>query len=104
MKKWKLLFLMLLFSCAALVQGSGTITGGVRDKDGKPVAAATVTLKGKNVSTSTTADGNFTIRANPGDVLVFSSIGFEDYEAKIGNGRSAVNVTLNAKSNTLNDV
>lgn len=40
-----------------------------------PVASASILVKGTGVGTSTGVDGMFTIKAKPGDVLVFSGIG-----------------------------
>jgi TonB-linked SusC/RagA family outer membrane protein len=102
MKKWNFLFLLLLFCCAAIAQNP--VKGSIRDKDEKPVAAATITVKGAKQSTSAAADGSFTIPANPGDILVISSIGFEDYEVKVPESRSLPHITLASKANALDDV
>lgn len=54
-----------------------TVTGNVTSQDG-PVAGVTVTLSANpDISTQTDEQGNFTIEATDGDVLVFSAIGFE---------------------------
>src|SRR6185437_4682774 len=102
MKKWKVLFLLLLISCAGFAQE--TIKGSVTDKDGKPVVAATITLKGANVSTTSDESGNFTIRARSGQTLIITSIGFEDHELKIGAGGAPILVRLATRSNSLDDV
>src|SRR5690242_12751633 len=69
------------------------ITGTVRDAQGLPLPGVTVQVKGSNKGTQTNADGIFKISANPGDVLVFSSIGFVATEVPVGNG-TTINVTL----------
>ena len=102
MKKWNLLVFLLLVYCAGMAQE--TIKGTVRDRDGKPVVAATITVKGANVSTTTDESGNFAIRARPGQTLTISSIGFEANEVRIGAGGAAVHVVLDTRSNALNDV
>ena len=39
---------------------SGNITGKVIDKDGKPLAGATIKIKGTNRTTTTNDQGNYT--------------------------------------------
>src|SRR6185437_4765300 len=102
MKKWKLLFPLLLIFCAGMAQE--TIKGSVRDKDGNPVVAATITLKGGNISTTSAEDGSFTIRARPGQTLIISSVGFEEYDVKIGAKGTPVAAMLTTRSNALDDV
>jgi len=102
MKKWKLLFPLLLIFCAGMAQE--TIKGSVRDKDGNPVVAATITLKGGNISTTSAEDGSFTIRARPGQTLIISSVGFEEYDVKIGAKGTPVAALLTTCSNALDDV
>ena len=95
------MILMLLFSCAAVAQS--LVKGSVRDKDDNPVAAATITVKGTKLSTAAAADGSFSIPAGLGDILVISSIGFQDYEVKVPAGKSLPRIILNPKAGALND-
>ena len=60
------------------------ITGRVVDPAGNPVSGVTVEVKGKKTGTSTNENGVFTIEASKGDVLVFSSVGFETQEITVG--------------------
>lgn len=94
--------LFVLFTAFA-ANAQTPVKGNVRDKDGKPVVGATVTIKGQTTGTSTSDDGSFTINAKPGDVLMISSIGFDRYETKV-NGRNSVQVNLSEQVNSLNDV
>jgi iron complex outermembrane receptor protein len=80
-----------------------TVTGKVTDAANQPIAGVTVHVKGKNVSVATGDDGTFSIHASPGDVLAFSYVGYTAQELKVGNN-GAVNVTLAAGSNALNEV
>jgi iron complex outermembrane receptor protein len=65
------------------------ITGIISNsKSGEPLAGATVSIKGKNKAVTTDSEGKFTINAEPGDVLVISSVGYLPYE-----------VTVNAETN-----
>ncbi|EAQ49793.1 SusC/RagA family TonB-linked outer membrane protein [Leeuwenhoekiella blandensis] len=54
-----------------------TITGTVTDSDGVLLPGASVMVQGTSIGTTTDFDGNFSIDANPGDVLEVSYVGFE---------------------------
>ena len=72
---------------------TGTITG---DKD-EALAGATVSVKGKNRTVTTDSLGNFSINAEPGDVLIVSSVGFTSYEIKVNaNATYAAKLTTNS--------
>ena len=80
-----------------------TVTGRVTDQDSKPLPTATVTVKGTNVSTTTNADGQYSIvlPANS-NTLVFSYVGYQVSEVNVqGN---AANVTMQILSNSMNEV
>src|SRR5688500_5272821 len=53
------------------------VTGHIADSKNSPVRGATVTVKGTSRATVTNDNGDFTINAQPGDVLVISSVGYE---------------------------
>ena len=83
-----------LFLCLFLsgVLSAQQISGNVSSDDG-PLPGATVLVKGTNTGTSTDFDGNFTIAASTGDVLVISFVGFSTQEVAVS-GQDQVNVTL----------
>ena len=60
-----------------------TITGQVRDANGNPVSFATISIKGSTTGTSADVNGNFSIAANTGDVLVVSAINFDQREVTV---------------------
>ncbi len=71
-----------------------TITGKVTDSEtGEAMIGVTVLLKGTTSGTLTDLDGNFSIDAKQGDVLVFSYTGFTPKEIKIG-AETTLNVSL----------
>ena len=59
------------------------VTGVVQDADGEPLAGATVLVKGTQVGTSTNIDGQFTINAKVGDMLIVTYIGFNPEEVYV---------------------
>lgn len=105
-KGWRYLLqvLLFLFPMANSLMAQTPVKGMVRDKDGRPLAAATVTVKGKSVSTSTAEDGTFSIPAKPGETLVITSIGYDKYEIKVGGSATRMAINLSTKVNSLDDV
>ena len=69
-----------------------TITGIVVSEDG-PLPGATVQVKDTDRGTSTDFDGNYSIEASSGDVLVISFVGFATQEIAVGD-QDQINVTL----------
>lgn len=72
------------------VVSAGPIKGLVTAADGKPLQGVTVTIKGSRKATSTDAAGFFTIDATPGDILVFSSVGYNSQQIKAGTGSMSI--------------
>jgi TonB-dependent starch-binding outer membrane protein SusC len=79
------------------------ITGKVTDNTGAPVAGVTVTVKGTNLATQTSADGSYrlSVPENAG-TLVFSAVGFGNQEATITG--TEVNLAMASTSANLNEV
>lgn len=81
MRKIAMLLAVLLFSTAA-VFAQTQVKGRVTDKDGSPLSGVSVKVKNSETGTTTKADGTFELTTKAGDVLVFTSAGFEPKEAK----------------------
>src|SRR6187399_2204852 len=93
--------LFLSFTCLAQER---TITGSViSNVDNKPMTGVSVTVKGKNLTTQTNANGNFSITAAKGQILQFSYVGFASYETTIGNS-DLLEVTLTSLQTQLGEV
>lgn len=59
---------------------SMTVKGVVLDNTGMAIIGANVLVKGTGNGTSTNIDGNFTIKANKGDIIAVSYIGYQSQE------------------------
>ena len=57
--------------------------GTLKSPSGEPLAGATITIKGTNRSVVTDANGNFSINAPSGTVLVISSVGMAPKEITV---------------------
>jgi len=64
---------------------SGTLTGTVTDKDGKPIAGATVTIPDLKTATITDANGKYTLRKLPGGVYLvqITYVGYGTFNRRI---------------------
>ena len=94
---------VLLFLPFLVFAQSKTITGTVKDENGKPVSGASVSIKKQNTGTTTNEAGNFTITAASGDVLIISAVTFETSEVTVGTENN-MNVQLKIKATELSDV
>lgn len=79
------------------------IPGKVTDKNGNPIPGVSVTIKGKKGGTSTNNNGVFNIEASKGDVLVFTSVGYEMKEVTVVNTDN-ISVELVENTTQLNTV
>ncbi len=79
-----------------------TITGNVADDSSLALPGATVIVEGTSNGVTTDFDGNYSIIASVGDVLVFSYVGFETKTVTVGKDRK-INILLNT-SNELDEV
>ena len=94
--------LFLLIGFYSFGQGQ-TINGTVTDDQGLPLPGVNVFIKGSTTGTQTDFDGNYTIVADQGDVLVFSFVGKESQEITIGN-QTTIDINLGSDSAELEEV
>lgn len=102
LKKQNLLLTLLFFLSISLCAQTRTIRGTVSSSQGI-LSGASVLVKGSSNGTTTDNQGNYSISAQKGNVLVFSSIGYELREVEVGNSDN-INVTLVATSGQLSEV
>lgn len=97
-----LVVILLCFSVAVTAQVR-PITGTVKDDQGAPVPNVSVKVKGSSTATVADANGSFRINASESSVLVFTAVGFNDYEQRVGKS-SVLNISLSKKVNELENV
>lgn len=89
--------LIAIISLGAVNAQTLTVKGKVTDgADGSDITGCTVLVKGTTRSTITNVDGEYTIRANKGEKLIFSYIGYETQTVKVTSER--LNITMQANS------
>lgn len=81
-----------------------TITGTILSEDNKtPLSGVTIRVKGTRKITQTDANGKFSIKVNPGEVLQVTYVGYENMEVKPGDS-GTVGISLKAADNTMTEV
>ena len=102
MIKSKLLITLALL-VTTLLSAQNVLTGTVTGTDGQPIPGANVVLQDSNQGTTTDFDGNFSINASTGDVVVVSYIGFATQTIAISN-QTTLNIVLEASASELDEV
>ena len=95
---------MLLLSSVLAFSQAKLISGRITDQTGQPVPFATVHLKGSKLGVAADADGNFSIRAKPGDVVSVSGTGFTAKDVTIDKAMTVLAVTVSRKESNLTEV
>ena len=94
--------LAFLFVNSVVAFAQSTVTGVVKDDLGEPLAGTKVQVKGTNNVVMTDANGKFSIRANKGQSLVFSFVGFSEKTVAVDG--KPMNIMMAEDAKTLNDV
>lgn len=85
------------------VQQKKHVSGNVLDANGMPLIGASVIIKGTNTGMITDIEGNFSLEAQPGDIIVISYIGMKSAEVKVpANGQ--IRVMLKEDSQLMDEV
>lgn len=98
-----ILTLLLAFVVQLTFAQDKTVTGAVMDEDGISLPGVNVIVQGTNQGTQTDFDGNYTIQASSGEILVFSYVGFATQRVTVG-AQNTINVTLAVDAAALDEV
>lgn len=104
-KQWRLISAIIFL--AALISAPGNaqvneVKGVVKANDGQPLPGATVMVKGTLTGTATGSDGLFSLKAQRGDTLQISFMGYISQNIPVTG--SYINVTLIEETITIADV
>ncbi|WP_342155351.1 SusC/RagA family TonB-linked outer membrane protein [Joostella sp. CR20] len=95
--------MLLLLCCVSAFAQQQTISGVVTDDQNMPLPGATVLIKGTTNGTQTDFDGNYSIEAADGEILIFSYVGMDTKEVTVGSSNT-INVSLTVSTNQLDEV
>jgi TonB-linked SusC/RagA family outer membrane protein len=102
MKKYILIFISTLLSSILLAQ-SKQISGCIKDVNGNTIPGVSIVVKGTTKGTVSDLSGNFAIKVNDGDVLMFSFIGMKKQEVTVGK-KSIINIVMNPANELLEEI
>ena len=88
---------------AARVSVNDVITGRITTAEGAPIAGVSVTVKGTRRGTSTNTNGEFSIDAKQGEVLVISSVGYSTQEVAVGSD-ARINLSLALADKSMSEI
>ncbi len=91
-KQFYVLIMFLLLGVTVFAQNAD-IKGGVKTNKGESLPGAAILVKGTTRGTISDQNGQFTIKADPNDVLAISYVGYQISEVKVGNQKQ-ISVTL----------
>jgi len=104
MKNVKLISLALsMLICFVSMAQEKIITGTVTDEARLAIPGATIYNQTSKANTLTNFDGQYSIKAQKGDLLVFSFIGYKTQRQKVENS-NIINIQMYAENQTLNEV
>lgn len=83
MRRFLTLFTVLMLSAVLAFAQSRVVTGKVTDANGRPVSFASVVVKGGG-GVQANQDGEYSIKVQPGDVLLISAAGLQQVEIPVG--------------------
>lgn len=98
------LSLMLVMLPPAVQAQERTITGTILSEDNKtPLSGVTVRVKGTRRIVQTDANGKFSLKVSPGEILQVSYVGYETTDIKVGDG-ATVGISLKTADNMMGEV
>ncbi len=109
--RWSILFTMAFAMPLFYTLGStnlnavaaSKLTGTVTDENGAGMPGVTIAKKGTSSGANSDVNGKYSIDVNPGDVLVFSFVGYKSQEVKIAN-QSVLNIQLAVDAKSLEEI
>ncbi len=102
-KNYCSMLVFLVFGITSLTAQEKTITGTVSDESGLPLAGVNILVKNTTNGTQTDFDGNYSIKSQIDDVLVFSYVGMKTKEGTVGTS-SIFNIVMQEDASVLDEV
>ena len=91
------------FAAEALAQQQKTVRGRVTNEAGAPIPDVTIAIRGTSRGTQTNAEGNYFLRADEGQVLLYRLIGFTPEERTVGTA-TVIDVQMKKSVTKLDEV
>jgi len=82
----------------------GQVSGSVMNADGTSLPYVNIFKEGTTSGTATNEEGQFSIEAMEGDILIFRYIGFTDYKHTVASSNEEVAVTMSESAVSIEEV
>ncbi|WP_157757647.1 SusC/RagA family TonB-linked outer membrane protein [Pseudalgibacter alginicilyticus] len=79
------------------------ISGSVLEETGQPLPGVNIIVEGTSTGTQSDFDGNYSIKAKKGDVLIFSYVGFQSQKITVSEANT-INLVLKEEASALDEV
>lgn len=99
----KILAILLVFIAQFTFGQQNIVSGKVSDVNGLPLPGASIIIKGTSRGVSVDFDGNYSINANQGEIVVFSFVGYISKEIIVGASKE-VDIILHEDRTALEEV
>ncbi|WP_367914699.1 SusC/RagA family TonB-linked outer membrane protein [Leadbetterella sp. DM7] len=99
-----LTFVLLVMGVFTSVAQERRIQGTVTDESGERLPGVTITVKNTVKGAITDAEGKFSILANPGEIIVFSMVGYVSIEHTLSASQAALNIALQSSDTSLDEI
>ena len=105
MNKTKLFAIILsILCCTSIVAQNLTVKGRVLESTGEPIIGASVMVKGSSIGISTDIDGQFQLKAQAGNTLRVSYVGYEPKEVVISADNAPLTIVMEQSNQSLDEV
>ncbi|MBL4905600.1 MAG: carboxypeptidase-like regulatory domain-containing protein, partial [Flavobacteriaceae bacterium] len=104
---FSVLLLFLCFSSGLFAQESHLLTKEIKGQIthiGVPLYNVNVIIKGSTIGTKTDASGKYTIKANKGDVILYSHIGYFPISIIVEDVTTVLNIEMTIKETELDEI
>ncbi len=95
--------LALILICFSSFGQDRTVTGVVLSQDDSPIEGASVIIKGETTGTQTNQEGKFSIKVSKGQVLEFSSVGYDNKQVTVRES-NYIKVALSSMNKVMDDI
>ena len=102
-KNYYFLLVLLLFGTTLTNAQEKTISGTVTDDSGLTLPGVNIVVQNTTNGTQTDFDGNYSIEASVGDILVFTYVGLKTQEVTVDSS-STINVSMQEDAQALEEV
>src|SRR5665647_1143287 len=104
MRKFLMLFALLMLSGVLAFSQTQTVTGTVRDEAGAPIPFASIVISGTKTGTTADQTGHFSLTARTGVSLIISALGHATQGITVSGNKTTYDVRLGSSVETMDEL